>query len=156
MAIQTNALSDYQRWKKANSDTNFSIFDYLHCSALDKKIPVDFCIALFELFYPEFILIDNHVFLKEEYERDKYLELVKQNCTKKDVEYWMNLLNIDALFYREEIEDKDSFENALFFICEQIVDLWSQKLHKEFSDRQFFVNYIRDDGEMYIVFYEQT
>jgi hypothetical protein len=154
--IQINALSDYQRWKQANNNIKFSIFDYIYGMIIEKKIPIDFCIALFKLFYPEFIVIENHVFLKEEYEKEKYINLVKQNCQKKEIEYWMNLLNIDPFFFQEDEENNDNFADLSIAICEQMVDLWSQKLHKEFPDKQFCVKHLKDDEEVYITFYSHS
>jgi hypothetical protein len=153
MTVNNNALSDYQKWKNANDGKNFSLYDYIHCVAIEKKIPIDFNIALLKLFYPEFIVIENHVFLKEEYDESEYLRLIEQNLPKKEVEYWMNLLNINSLFYSEEIEA----ENDSLYIdtCEVMANLWSQKLHKDFPEKQFYVGCLKDDNEMYIVFYEQ-
>lgn len=154
MAVNNNALSDYQKWKNVNDCKNFSLYDYIYCVAIDKKIPIDFNIALLKLFYPEFIVIENHVFLKEEYDESEYLRLIEQNLQKKEVEYWMNLLNISSLFYSEEIETED---NSLYIdTCEVIANLWSQKLHKDFPRKQFYVGCLKDDDEIYIVFHEET
>ncbi len=92
--------------------------------------------------------------IKEEYDESEYLRLIEQNLQKKEVEYWMNLLNINSLFYGEEIETED---NSIYIdTCELIVNLWSHKLHKDFPEKQFYVGCLKDENEIYIVFHEQT
>lgn len=44
--------------------------------------------------------------------------------------------------------------NLSVLFCDELVKLWSRKLHKEFPNKKFCVNRIEDEDEIYIVFYE--
>lgn len=156
MSIKTFSLNNYREWQKANDNTKFSLYDYIHGLTVEKVIPIDFYIASLKLFNPDFISVDNCIFLKEEYEETKYFDLLKQQYSKRDLEYWINLVNLDGLFDTGAIEIDDSFLTSCLYLGEQLVNLWSSKLYIDFPSKQFHVECIQEANEVYIVFYEQT
>jgi YD repeat-containing protein len=76
MQSELPTLIDYQKWQQANYNINFSLYDYIHGLTIQKALPIDFYIACLKLFYPEFILINNCIFLKEQVVKTIAMKLI--------------------------------------------------------------------------------
>lgn len=148
--IEKNKLKNYQQWVQANKDTQFSLFDYIHGVFQTQEFAPDLSFAFLQLFWPDFILHNTLVFLKEEFYEGKYLELKEQGHQGKDLEYWMNLLSIDGIL------GSCSFEEAAC-LGDSIAVLWNKKLEADFSDREFEVNCLKDEylQEVYVTFFQK-
>ena len=141
-------LSDYERWVACNGSGKFSMYDYLHGVFSTKDVSSDLVVAFLKLFFPDFYVYENGVFLKEEFDKNEYNNLVARGYFGKDLEYWMNLLNIDSLF------GVSSFEFSKY-IANNIALLWHRKLSIDFPEMRFETKCIcESDDEVYVVFYQ--
>jgi hypothetical protein len=157
MDIECPDLLDYQQWKKANNPNKFSLYDYLHGVTKTKGLNPDLYVAFLKLFWPDFVSVDEYVFLLEKYDEQKYYELVKQRYQGSDLEYWMNLLNLDG-FFQEVVGQEGDYLDHCLFLGEHIAKLWAQKLGIEFPDKVFDVRCIHDSdlNEVYVVFCQKN
>lgn len=148
--LDSIALEDYEKWKRANAPGKFSLFDYLHGVSSTQAIAGDITVAYLQLFWPDFYVYKGLVFLKEEFAQDKYQQLVEQGYSGADLEYWMNLLTIDGLF------NNLTTEQALY-VGSAIVVMWEKKLAAEYPAQQFKVECLfeQEEDEVYMVFYQQ-
>jgi hypothetical protein len=109
----------------------------------------DLAIAFLKLLWPDFMIKEECIFLKEEFTVERYEEITSAVAEKQDIEYWMNLLNIN------ETINCDSSELSFFF-AEQLSELWRAKLAVCFPGKEFQVKVICDgddsDAEVYLSF----
>jgi hypothetical protein len=153
--FDSSELKDFQAWKQSNAGTFFSLYDYIDGIIQSRELPSDFCIAFLKLIYPSFLLSENGVFLAEEYDQTKLDRLVNEGCQGKQLEYWMNILNIDG--YLRISTEEFSIEQCLFF-SNLLREIWLQKLSKDFPEKKFVVECIQEtdsDNEVYITFYQE-
>jgi hypothetical protein len=154
--FQISNLNDFQNWKKSNNDF-FSLYDYVHGIIQINDLSSDICIAFLRLIYPTFFCSDECIFLIDQYNEDKLDKLVSKKLISKDLEYWMNILNLDCYFRN----DKEEFclEKCLLFAYE-LKKAWLQKLSIDFPARKFEVSCIQDidpdtqRDEVYITLYQ--
>ncbi|NEQ42465.1 MAG: hypothetical protein F6K00_02440 [Leptolyngbya sp. SIOISBB] len=142
-------LTDYTKWLNVNSEKNFTLYDYIHGVFQSKNLHPDLAIAFLKLLWPDFIIKDEFVFLKEEFTYNRYQEIISTVSETAEIEYWINLLNID------EVINSDSTETSSFFAV-KLSDLWKKKLIIDFPNKRFEVKVIYDEGdsgsEVYITF----
>lgn len=112
-------LEDYVEWMKLNSTKKFSLFDYINGVIQLRDLPIDVFVAVLKLFWPDFINFDNKIFIKEEFSEEKYRELIDNGCPDKDLEYWMNLINVDGLFHSESLEVTEYLSKYIEYLWEK-------------------------------------
>jgi hypothetical protein len=155
--IQTSELKDFQNWKQLNSKKFFSLYEYTNGVIQVNELSSDICIAFLRLIYPPFVCFNECIFLADEYHQDKLDKLVCQGYKLKELEYWMNLLNLDC-YFRTDKEDF-SLTKCLFF-AHELKKIWMQKLSVDFPTRKFDVSCIQDVDpdtqaeEVYITLYQ--
>ncbi|MBA2726695.1 MAG: hypothetical protein H0U49_00780 [Parachlamydiaceae bacterium] len=105
--------------------------------------------ALLELYWPNFTLKGDYVFLKENYKEERIVKIEEQN---KNAEFWINLVTIDPYFENDEDGDKkaEAFTKVL-------IDMWEAKLKKEFPLLEFIIYYFEDEdlGDYGLTFYQK-
>ncbi len=89
-------FKDFELWKSINK--KMDVNKYLTAIIDHYKIPSDFLILFCDLIFPEFILIDNMVFLKNRFKDECFNRLKKDGSTNSEIEYWMNLILISSYF----------------------------------------------------------
>ncbi|WP_254617123.1 hypothetical protein, partial [Acinetobacter seifertii] len=87
------------------------------------EIPVDLLFKILNLIFPDFLIIENHIFLASEFDQDKFDNLQKVEETNK-AQFWMNLIELTSL------HDEMTAEQALL-IAQKIVDSWNAKIKYE-------------------------
>jgi hypothetical protein len=132
--------------KKQEKPSNYTVLYWL---VQDRKIEPDIFFNFLDLFWPQFIKKDNYVFLKDKYSEEEFLKLRKE---KSDLEYWINLLTIDDFF--SELENG---EEKAKLLANSLVEIWQEKLKKEFPDKIFVVEYVYDKeyGDCGLTFYQK-
>ncbi len=142
-------LLDYEKWKQANVG-KFSLYDYLHGVLSTQPQSPDLTFAYLKLLWPDFYSYNDQVFLKEEFEEQKYKGLVKQGYSGPELEYWMNLLNIDGLLNNMTTEQAR-------YIGKSVASIWDKKLAIDFPSQRFNTECIieGEDDEVYVVFRHQ-
>jgi len=145
-------LEDYNQWVEANQPQNFSLFDYIHGVFTTEELPPDLAFSLFGLFWPDFIILDNLIFLQTEFSEEKYQKLKLDGIEKQEIEYWMNLLNVDKLI------NCKSTKLSLQF-ASQLANSWKRKLETDYPNRKFDVQAFSENGdldsEVYIFFQQK-
>jgi hypothetical protein len=140
--------TEIERWKKLNKENHFSSYDYIFHVLKIKEVNPDILFAFLNLFWPEFVMHKDRVFLKEEFELEKFEELEKR---KENVEYWINLVLISPYF-----ENDDAEEEKAKSLSESIAKIWQTKLENDFFDRKFNVLcYSKpENGDFGLTFYQ--
>lgn len=72
-----------------------STYTLLYWLVQDKKIQPDVFFDFLEFFWPTFVKKDGYVFLKENFSKEKFDQLIRENSNP---EYWINLLTVDDFF----------------------------------------------------------
>jgi len=139
-------LEDFVNWKSCNSSL-FSLHDYIFCVLREGQVKPDFLYAILKLIVPTFVDTHGLVFLSETFRESKLQELQAQGYKGKELEYWMNLVSVDAVLGGNCPEIAQVF-------AEEMVRAWRDRLRGQYPDREFHVRKLEDDGEVYVVFTE--
>ncbi len=131
-------LKNFEKWKELNSETNFSLYDYIFHLVKLNKINSDIYFAFFKLFWPSFLLYKDYVILEENFSEKKIEDLIRN---KKKIEFWMNLFLTDSYF-----EDEKKGAERAESLARSLVEIWKVKLKKDFPTRNFTVKYVYDKG----------
>lgn len=136
--------------------TGFSFFDCLHArgSGFD---------ALFysRLFWPEFVEIDNMIFLKETFEdEDDWRRLAeafkRYGKDRRKTEQSFNFVEIPSLFGRRMGETTDEEDG---WLAQQLAEMWRYRLHFLYPHRRFAVEVLEPEqtgGEVAVIFYQSN
>lgn len=101
-------------------------------------------IAYSQVFWPSFIEYKNCIFLKHNFtvaSYNKWVKLLKNDLTA--VEKLINHEHILDVFNNPNLPVS---EKQLEFMGELLVEMWSCKLKKDFSDRRFLFQFKRGDS----------
>ncbi len=145
-----STLKDYEKWKIANQEGEFSIFDYVHAVLPTGAAGVDLLIAIARMTWPQFLEIDGLVLLAEQCSAHKLAQFRRQGLADADIEFWTNLLSVDGMLAASDAADRNHEEE----LASILVAAWRAKLHAEFPTRSFFVRVVRDEdaGDICVVF----
>ncbi len=127
-----------------------SIYDSLYWLIEDKKLDPRVFFDFLGLFWPDFVVVDGSVFLKEKYSSEEKSRLIDQGTNP---EYWINLLTIDDYF--ADAADHFGLSSRL---VKALTEMWQVKLEKEFPTRYFTVECFLDDetGDCGLTFYQKS
>ena len=149
MELNSLVLKDFESWKKVNPD--FIPMNYTTSIIDQNNIPPNFLVFFSQLFFPDFLLENNMIFLKNNF-RKKYLDrFLAEEAIPKEIEYWLNLILISSFF-----PDGNEYIKHAIFIANYMKIYVHEKLKKDFNDRNFFVEYTYDEekGEVFFSFYQ--
>ena len=119
-------------------------FSFLSLAVDELNIPVDVIKVIISLCAPEFTIIDNHIFIKSQFNRKKYEELTVSCSDLKEVQYWMNIICISNISDRLlEVDTKQ--------ISEKIVNLWNLKIDSIGSNYKGRAHVIKDEDDGYFI-----
>lgn len=112
-----------------------------------------------ELFWPQFVVFEEMVFLEGELENDDdqgriRVTLARYGGNKEWVEKSFNFIEIPSLFGRKAEESTDSEDQLL---AERMVAMWRARLADQFPDRTFEVTIVErgeSDDEVGFLFYQ--
>ena len=124
--MSKNSLFSKIEFLDANKGKNLNFSDYLHAIFKLGGLPLDLVFSIKSLFSPEFQLIDNSVFLTEIFSQEVYDDHVKSGESLNSIQFWMNLLEITAIF--EDITVDDAIK-----IATDIIHLWNLKLADQYG-----------------------
>ncbi|MGV2455606.1 hypothetical protein [Acinetobacter seifertii] len=113
----------FESFKNINKSNFFGDTEYIYSIFKIKEIPVDLLFKILNLIFPDFLIIENHIFLASEFDQDKFDNLQKVEETNK-AQFWMNLIELTSL------HDEMTAEQALL-IAQKIVDSWNAKIKYE-------------------------
>ncbi|MFK7824840.1 MAG: hypothetical protein AB8G05_11825 [Oligoflexales bacterium] len=144
-------LDDFNNWSNENND--FSFNDYIQSIFSSKQLSPDLFYAFMRLFWPEFILSNGFVFLKDPNSSEKLEKLIKGG---KDVEYWANLLNVDGFFTGTQQEGEDNTIEISKRIAKSLASSWHTKLKNEYPNLKFIVKdfFDEENQEVFLTFYQ--
>jgi len=139
-------LVDYERWRAVNK-SGFTLFDYLRAKQMAGECSPDILVSYSKLFFPEFVQIEEMIFLKEQFRQDNLDRLRSQGIFSSKMEYWMNLLAVGDLI--PLVPDLFSEE-----ILQKIKRCWEVSLNDAFPEKTFEVRLVYDDGDTFLVFFQ--
>ncbi|ENU42517.1 hypothetical protein ACOY72_00900 [Acinetobacter seifertii] len=113
----------FESFKNINKPNFFGDTEYIYSIFKIKELPVDLLFKILNLIFPDFLIIENHIFLESEFDQDKFNNLKKVEETNK-VQFWMNLIELTSL------HDEITTEQTLL-IAKKIVDSWNAKIKYE-------------------------
>ncbi len=73
-------LKDFRKWKEANKERDFSLFDYIFQMKNLNNLSSDIFFGFYELCWPTFLTYKNYVFLKEAFSQQKVDRLSSENA----------------------------------------------------------------------------
>ncbi|MCI0530192.1 MAG: hypothetical protein L0Y56_22340 [Nitrospira sp.] len=134
--------------------TGFNVFDFLHAEGSGLE-----ALMYARLFWPEFIEIDDMVFLKETVENEDDRKRVGEafEYYEKDrckTEQSFNLVEIHSLFGRRSGETTDAEDRQL---AELLAEMWRYRLQLLYPYRRFLVEVLEPEqtgGEVAVMFYQ--
>lgn len=123
-----------------NAELNFWDF-------IKYKSNVDLGFAFCKLFFPEFVQVDECVFLAEMYNSQAYQDWrEKFGGDRMQLESIINHVHIYDLFEADE-ESDDLDEKVWDGIAKYLVKSWMFALNEMFPDREFFIRHSNDPDE---------
>ncbi|MDB5838996.1 MAG: hypothetical protein JWQ23_948 [Herminiimonas sp.] len=134
-------LPDYQAWRDANHKKEFSLTDYIYGIWRQHKLHPDFFVGLIELMWPKFVEVDNRIFLKQTFSPARCEQLRADLNSDEEIEYWMNLTVLDALF---ESSTEDFYSEHAEYVLSSMAEMWTWRLREMFPNKKFIVSVIKD------------
>jgi hypothetical protein len=133
--------------------TNFNALDYVYAFGSPLQ-----ALMYSKLFWPEFIEIEDMVFLKDRIEDDrsavlKVLEQYEGNRPKTEQDF--NLLEIPSNIFGKKMGETTEEEDR--YLAEILVEMWQCRLRMLFPNRSFKVELLTAEetgGEIGILFYQ--
>ncbi|MBJ9703539.1 hypothetical protein [Acinetobacter calcoaceticus] len=113
----------FESFKNINKPNFFGDIEYIYSIFKIKELPIDLLFKILNLVSPDFLIIENHIFLVSEFDQDKFNNLQKVEETNR-TQFWMNLIELTSL------HDEMTAEQALL-IAKKIVDSWNAKIKYE-------------------------
>lgn len=145
VSLNTDQLTDFQRWKKANSD-DFSLWDYLFGVS-----SVEVALAFTKLFWPDFVEHEGGIFLSEAFNSQIYERWKAQMGNDiAEIEKVMNHQHIDDILPGAE---NVSTEN-LFYLGQAIAQMWESRLNLLYPHQRFQVGCNQEDHTVVVTFYQ--
>lgn len=140
-------IPTYDDWLKANGK-GFSLFDYLYGEITQYGAPADIVWAVAKLTWPEFVMVDGRVFLKECFTEEKYASLRNEGRAPKEMEYWMNMVNVGGLFAEGD-------GTKLAAVAATFSAAWPAKAKQDCPSLEFDCEVIEDDGDTFITLHRK-
>lgn len=126
-----------------------SIYTRLYWLINDKKLDPRIFFDFLNFFWPKFSEIDDYIFLEQKYNKSEHAKIIK---SKKNPEYWVNLLTLDSFFnsYDDGYEKSKLLTNAM-------IEIWKVKLQNEYPDKNFVIECVFDEefGDCGLTFYQK-
>lgn len=133
-------LDKYEQWKKKWS--NQSLLDFsVYIS--ETMHPEDFLISS-KLFFPDFVEVNDCVFLSERYIESNYNDWMEKLQNKSSVESILNHIHMYDIFSGS---DQDISDSIFIQISKVLKFSWEVSLAKCFLDRKFIVETSFSDME---------
>jgi hypothetical protein len=120
---EKNSDLNFESFKNINKPNFFGDIEYIYSIFKIKELPIDLLFKILNLVSPDFLIIENHIFLASEFDQDKFNDLQKVEETNR-TQFWMNLIELTSL------HDEMTAEQALL-IAKKIVDSWNAKIKYE-------------------------
>ncbi|GIU52731.1 hypothetical protein TUM4438_46110 [Shewanella sairae] len=122
---------------EANKDKKLNTLDYLHALFKFEDIHNDLLNSLGILFNPEFIIRDNKLFFEEVFNESKYCDFISEGRDDKEIQYWMNLIEITSIFEGMEVKEAKKFGSS-------IVEVWNDRIATRYSKMNVNASLIHD------------
>ncbi len=146
--MENITFKDLDKWKKINKPRHFSFYDYIFHQMRNGKINSDIYFAFAELFWPTFVSFKDYIFVKENFDEKKIINLDKDSA---NVEFWSNLTIVDGYFD----EDEEGGERA-YTLSQILIETWKIKLQREYPNHEFLVVSLEDQtGDYGLSFYQK-
>jgi len=130
---------------KVNNGKKLNELDYLHAIYKFNDVHIDLVSSFSMLFNPKLELINGDLFIRDIFSIDKYDSFISEGKQIKEVQYWMNLIEITSIF--ENIELSKAQE-----LAKSIEESWNNKISKLYpnSDINAFVINDQNTDEVFV------
>ena len=72
-------------------------FDYVHAIYHTQKLSADFSVWMAKLYWPEFKVVDELVYIAHNFDAEQYRVLVSGPVSPAERQYWMNLIEVTGI-----------------------------------------------------------
>ncbi|RMO90280.1 hypothetical protein ALQ32_100940 [Pseudomonas syringae pv. tagetis] len=143
--MENPKIFDFQSFRAANTKHTVTGFDYVHAIYHTQHLPSDFALWMARLYWPEFKVVDECVFIVDNFDESYYQSLLKTPNSKEKNQFWMNLLEITGLFGNLTTQEAADVANAL-------AASWNAKLASELGSSFAQARALVDDeaGEVFV------
>lgn len=145
-AMVSSEENSFERFAQANAPHRFTEIDYVHAIYKGLKLPSDFVLSFSKLFWPRFLIVDEHVFVADLFEARRYQDLRNSGHGVSSAQFWTNLLEVTGLF------DEMPFPQVLE-LAQTLVTAWNAKIENECTGAAGRARLIHDTttGEIFVV-----
>ncbi len=126
-------LPEVQALKKANEGyCYFDLFAFIGQPEHKDKLTGDLWAALSELFLPELIQQDGHIFVKERFEakQSHYVRYRSEGLSPQSIEYWINTYDFNWYFFSQ----LDLPDQLAKYLAEKVRLGWDLKVKADFPN----------------------
>jgi hypothetical protein len=147
--FENEIVQEYIMWEKANPKS-FTWWNYVNMKA-DIKTALGFA----KLFYPEVIEREGSIFIKDNFNIERYNQWKKFcNNDKYNMEKAMNSYEIKDFFHiNTDYEDK-YIDEQIQALGNVLKEFWTLSFKERFPSRNIVVDIIEDDESLYITVFE--
>lgn len=135
--------------------TNFNVLDYVYAVGSPLQ-----ALMYLKLFWPEFVEIEEMIFLKDNIENEENRRSVleyfnEHNRDRLSTEQAFNLLEIPSDIFGKNMGETTDEEDQ--YLAVKLVEMWQYRLHLVYPSRSFKVELLAAEetgGEIGILFYQ--
>lgn len=143
-------IPEYVEWKN-NNKNSFSWWSYLNM-----KSDIQVALAFAKFYSPEIIFKDDFIFLKDNFNEQRYQNWRKE-CgeNKKEIETMMNLYAIKDFFEINTDFNNPYIDEQISSLAEIIKKFWTLSFKSKYPDKNIKVDIFDYDDDTSITVYEQ-
>lgn len=140
---------------REHDTSNFNVLDFVGAFGSPFE-----ALAYSRLFWPDFVEINDMVFLKETIENDDDRERLRKaheryGGDRRMTEESFNLVEVPSTLFGPRLGETTEVEDR--WLAERLVEMWRARLHALFPDKRFTVRLVDPEesgGEVGIVFHQ--
>lgn len=108
---------------QANKPKELNKADYIHAFFVQKGLPKDIAISLFEFLSPSFYVVDGVILIKKFYSKDEYSRHVQEGANRETIQFWSNLIDLTSIFNCDDFSMVKNFSDKLSYV-------WNNEIEK--------------------------
>lgn len=120
----------YQSFVNMNKERYVTWFDYIYMIYHFEDIPDDLILSVIKITSPDLIKMDDMLFLENLFTNDKYQDKLKQEQSKENIQYWLNMVHLTGVFEFMSYDD-------VIKIGGKLVTAWNNKIKAEYDTYEF-------------------
>ncbi|USX11871.1 hypothetical protein NHH88_19440 [Oxalobacteraceae bacterium OTU3CAMAD1] len=136
----------FSEFCNANPGRNVGGYDYVHAVHKTANLSGDFLIWFGKLMWPQLVEMNGLIYISDLYSNERYENFISGGRSKKQAQFWMNLLEISGIF--DDLPDEQ-----MKLLAKNIAECWSAKIRQDFGENHEGARVIVDEenGEVFVV-----